>query len=498
MITVDDILGEKFEDNAPKLENRLQELENVGFGSKQDMTTIECTSRKDDDFEFAQLEGCTRTLPLTDIESDTDEITCPCGRNIELEKKEKTTKFRFEADYDGVRDWLQAQVKDVCSEPSVQTKSLTYLGYRFEGQILRTKIGEYHEDELIDTTVDIHLCHSKLSTPVAETIKLYGKNSFFVLVGDGVGNVQLFENLGLPYVEFDNVYTMNKNSRSEAIWNLIDDARAINKLTDIEKRAKIAAKLYRNYRTETNRVASIDEDVFEYITNTLFNYCFETSELYGTSESGLELPDGTLTLQLDQAAQVYLWDAKYSKPSKEPYNLDASDQRNMTKYPRKVYENAGMAEDDFPLDEFAGFIFVTPRMNANKISGFATKLHDEYQGQSFMSGAPVIQIRANALIALYERIRGNSQGTRQVPKTTLQEFHRLLQADTHHNSETEFAEYHEKHPDKDLGPEETTIFDVTETDIDNIFEELISEKSSSQTEIDHEYLRKISRKMQPN
>lgn len=502
MIGIDDILSEGFIGNDVGMGQKIDELEEVGFGTKQSITTIKCTTESDEDYDYAELEGCNRTIEVSDANLEEGIVICDCGRIIDLSEKTKTKRYTFDSDYDGLRNWLRSKIKEACDQASVRKNSLSYLGYRFEGKILRVKIDELRDGDHMQEKIDVHLCVSNIPEPILKTIKMYGKKSFFILIGDGVGSAKKFEDYGLPYVEFGQLYEADNSARSDQVWSLINRACTVDALTDIDRRAAIAAELYQHHRTETDGIAAINGDVFEYIVDSLLNYCFKTSELFGTSESGLEFPDGILALQLDGTAEVYLWDAKYSKPHKEPHSLKAATQRNMAKYPRQIRENSGMVEPDHPVDQFSGFIFVSPRIDSTDVFGFAKKLHDQYQNESYMSGAPVIHIRVDALIALYKRTRDNTYNAQKMLGTVRQAFHNLLQEDAYHDPKSEFVELHDQDSESEelddrILPrsEETTVFDVTESDIDYILDTHIKGRSTPQTELDYEHLRSIAHEL---
>lgn len=501
-ISIDDILDPSFEGNGPGIEDQIDELEEAGLGSKMSVTLIKCTSREDEDFEIAEVEGCERTIEVPEAQQDAGIVSCDCGRHIDLSKKESKTQFQFETDFDEVRNYIQNKAKEIETVFSAQKRSLTYLGYTFDSQILRIKREGFRDGEPIQDSVDAHLCTTRLPNPVVKTIKLYGRQAFFVLVGNGVGNRGQMEELNLPFIEFGKLYQMESGRKKEKLQHLIEAASEIGELTDLDTRARLAAQLYENHREKIGDIDQINEDVFEYIVNTLFNYCFRTSQLFGTTESGLEFPDGTLCLQVDGSGRLYLWDAKYSIPEKEPYDLSASDQRNMTKYPRLIRENSEMIEKDFPINSFAGFIFISPTMDASDLEGFASKLAEQYNDASYMNGAPVIQIRADALIELYRAVRDNKSEAKVIQQTLRLEFNRLLQEDTDHTPETEFREYHEaKHDDMEpenwpsLGSTEITLFDVTVDDVERLFEEALAKKSPPQVGLDSESLRETMRRL---
>lgn len=501
-VSIDDILDPSFEDNGPGIEDQMDELEEDGLGSKVAVTLIECTSREDGDFEIAEVEGCERTIEVPVAQQDAGIISCDCGRQIDLSKKKSKTQFRFETDFDEVRNYIQDKSKEIDSVTSAQKKSLTYLGYTFDGQILRIKREGFRDGEPIQDSVDAHLCTTRLSKPVVKALKLYGRRAFFVLVGNGVGNRGHLGELNLPLIEFGELYQMESEQQKEKLHHLIESVSEVGELTDLDTRARIAAQLYENHREKMGDIDRINEDIFEYIVNTLFNYCFRTSQLFGTTESGLEFPDGTLCLQVDGSGRLYLWDAKYSIPWKEPYDLSASDQRNMTKYPRLIRENSEMIEGDFPINSFAGFIFISPRMDASDLEGFASKLAEQYSDASYMNGAPIIQIRADALIELYRAVRDNKSEAKKIQQTLRLEFNRLLQEDTDHTPETEFSEYHEeKHDDVErenwppLGSTETTLFDVTVDDVERLFEDALAKKSPPKIGLDSESLRETMRRL---
>jgi len=112
-VSIDDILDPSFEGNGPGIEDLIDELEGAGLGSKESVTLIECTSREDDDFEIAEEEGCERTIVVTEAQQDAGIVSCDCGRQIELSKKTSKIRFRFETDFDEVRNYIQRKSKEI-------------------------------------------------------------------------------------------------------------------------------------------------------------------------------------------------------------------------------------------------------------------------------------------------------------------------------------------------------------------------------------------------
>ena len=499
MPSVDEIIAHSFEGSWKGIEDQLTALEEAGFGERREKVYIQCTSREDDDYEIAESIGCDTEIDISD-HTDEERVFCECGREILLEQKTMRSTYRFETDIDSIRNTLRNSIKQVTDQsPCQKQKKLSYLGFEFQDLVLRLELSMLRNGSHIEETVDIHLCPKRLPHPVAQTIKLYGKKSCFILVGAGTNNADQFTELNLPFVKYGDLFEADDEEFATLIWNILDRARNVDSLTDIEQRARIAEHLYSNHRRERDGLDAIDEDEFEYIVNTLLNYCFKTSEMFGTTMSGSEVPDGVLCLQEgSDGPHAYLWDAKYSEPDNEPYNFPAADQRNMTKYPEIIYEHSGMDEKGEDIEHFEGFIFITPHLRANDLINFAKKLNSRYSSGTVILSR-VTHIRADALIEFYKGIRSNTHGTRRVRTQTHKQFNSLLREDQHHKKETEFIEYNQREHDDEMDPKEWPwvgpsgigIFDLTRRDVDFLFNELIRTKSSPETELDYEHLRNM-------
>lgn len=499
MPSVDDIIAHSFEDSWKGIEDQLTALEEAGFGERREKVYIQCTSYEDDDYEIAESMGCNAEIDISN-RTDQERVFCECGREIFLKQKTMRSTYKFETDIDSIRDALRDHIKQVTNQSSCQKQEkLSYLGFNFRDLVLRLELNLLREGNHIEDTVDIHLCPERLPHQVAKTIKLYGKQSCFILVGAGTNNAEQFTELNLPFVKYGDLFEAENEEFEELIWDILDQARKIDSLTDIEQRARIAEHLYSNHRSERDGLDAIDEDEFEYIVNTLLNYCFKTSEMFGTTMSGSEVPDGVLCLQEgSNGPHAYLWDAKYSEPDSEPYNFPAADQRNMTKYPEIIYEHAGMDEKGEDIKHFEGFLFITPRLKTNDLINFAKKLTNRYSGDTIILSR-VAHIRADALIEFYKGIRSNTHGTRRVRTQTHKKFNSLLIENKHHKKETEFIEYNQRTHDDEIdpkdwpwvGPSGIGIFDLTTQDVDFLFNELIKTKSPPETEPDYEHLRNM-------
>lgn len=495
MPSVDKILAHSFRNDWANIEEQFDALEDADLGEREEKVFIDCTSRKDDDYEIAAAIGCSERVDISES-PDAKSVICECGREIDLTQKHRQRTFEFNTDFEALRNWVQSRVKTATNNSSVQMKDeLTFLSHTFDRSILVADLNLLRDNEHVTDVVDIHLCTERLPRSVAETIKLYGRQACFILVGEGVNNHDQFDDLNLPYAHFADLFDADDSAFENQIWDLLDAARAVDSLTDIEQRAEIAENLYTNHRHKHDGVTAIDEDDFEYIVNTLLNYCFMTSRMFGTTMAGKEVPDGVLCMQRPNGgADVYMWDAKYSSPENEPHELTANNQRNMTKYPKIIHDKSGMDERDADLTHFAGFIYVTPRLKTSNLVGFAKKLNERYADGSIIKST-VAHLRIDALLAFYRAVRENKYDARRVEVQTHKHFNSLLTDDDYHSHETEFIEHQIRNHGDDpedwppIGPSGIGIFDITTGDIEYIFDEYIKGKSSPQTEIDYQSLR---------
>lgn len=478
---MNNIFRDGYKANNPQIREIARDLEEEGLGEFHKEQYIECTSWEDDDYDIADAEGCERKITISAEDREEGYARCECGRIISLDDKTIRSRFSFDKDEMEVRDYIRGIIKNELDLTKGREESLTYFAHRFEDLVIDFDIDRIRDDERINTTVRVHFCFENLRDETVDAIKLYGRESVFILIGDGILNKERFRKNDLPILDFHDFYDVDSGTRSEKIWNRFNQAIATDELTDIARRAAIAKDLYKNNRGSSKaRDDVIDEDDFEHITNCLLNYCFKTSTIFGSTDSGKPVPDGVLCLQSNDRARAYLWDAKYSDPDNEPHKLSSSDQENMTKYPVTMRDLSNVGGGPGEFNEFAGFLLVSPEMKDAHVVGLTKKISKRYEERNEIGGLPVIHLRINALIRLYDLLRRNESGAQKQINWVRFELDNLLQRTSYHFGTPEY-------PD---APDELSVIDVSADEVDELFESNLEPDDTAFAELNYESIRR--------
>lgn len=486
MISANQIFRDGYKANNPQVREIARDLEEEGLGEFNKDQYIKCTSWEDDDYDIADYEGCERKIPISAEDCEEGYTRCECGRVIALEDKTIHSQFSFSTDQVEVRDYIRETISDELDLTKGREESLTYFAHRFEDRVIDFDIDRIRDDERINTTVRVHFCFKNLRDETVDAVKLYGRESIFILIGDGVLNEVRFRENDIPTLTFDDFYNTDSDTLSEKIWSRVDQTIATDELTDIARRAAIAKELYEDNRgSSETRDDVIDEDDFEHITNNLLNYCFKTSTIFGSTDSGKPVPDGVLCLQSNDRARAYLWDAKYSEPDSEPHELSSSDQENMTKYPVTMRDLSNVGDGPGEFNEFAGFLLISPEVKETHVVGLAKKISKRYEERNEIGGLPVIHLRIDALIRLYDLLRRNASGAQKQINWVRFEFDNLLQRTSYHFDTPEY-------PD---APDELTVIDVSADEVDELFESNLEPDDTAFAELNYESIRRRIEKL---
>lgn len=473
MSLLNKLLQTGYKSEIPEAKVLARQLEHDGLGEAKDEKYVKCTSTEDEDYEIAKESGCGGKVEIPS--NEVDSVICKCGRILDLSGKKKYTKYWFDPDWNAIRDYVREIIKQRCDLTKGRQKNLNYFSYEFEKRVVDFDIEKFIDGEPVQTTVRVHFVFDSLSNATVDTIKLYGRKGVFILAGDGALSKKQFEQNDLPVLEFSQFYQNDDSTVEEQIWEVFHKARKTDALTDIARRASIAKKLYENHRGNSNTNDDvIDEDDFEHITNNLFNYCFKTSKIFGSVDSGKPVPDGILCLQANNRARAYIWDAKYSDPRKEPHDISSSNQRNMTKYPIKLKEVSNVG-DGGDFKEFAGFILISPKISEDSLEGLAKKMNERYEENDEAGALAIIHLRIDALITLYELLKRNtSQAQKQINWVRI-EFDNLLKNTDYHNNTPEYEDI----------PAEITMIDVSSDEVRGIFENNLNPDGSEFKELNY-------------
>lgn len=130
-----------------------------------------------------------------------------------------------------------------------------------------------------------------------------------------------------------------------------------DRLSDAELKATLSERIYAEERE------GLSWREFEHCVQNILVHTFTTSRLLGGEESGVQVPDGVLTLNWDGTGQASIWDAKYAASSNVPRDL-SGDYEDMAKH-LVQFKRESNVRDVF--DDVSGFLLVSPGIKDSSV-----------------------------------------------------------------------------------------------------------------------------------
>ena len=207
----------------------------------------------------------------------------------------------------------------------------------------------------------------------------------------------------------------------------------------------------------------------------MLNDILSTSVLYEEDVSGVEVPDGALTLSWKDGENIYVWDAKFVD------NWEKGQTKLSGEY-HKIKNHLDTFQSESDADDFgglAGFIIFSPQVKLSNLTTLKQRL--EERGFRFDSEfGTVCHFPMRSLIYLHELVDQDHQDVKSKQNSFRKHLHRLVAHSSNHVHEPGELEGHDN------------VTDVSEEDIDRLFDYHLSHASKEFEEPNKEgYLRNL-------
>ncbi|MFC6961749.1 hypothetical protein ACFQL7_13170 [Halocatena marina] len=199
-------------------------------------------------------------------------------------------------------------------------------------------------------------------------------------------------------------------------------------LVNVEQRASLALGMCES----EDSLREMDWSDFEHCVDAMLKYSIGTSHLYGGTEPGTGVPDGTLTLNWPDNDCLYMWDAKF-------VDLIKNNETTLSDEYSKIFKHLKQLETkqkNAPIyNDVKGICLFSPGISKTSI----TRLAEFIQEQNLPSGTDwkgsICYFELNALTRLTKMKMENRSGIKQKMGTFEQALHQYLSTPAKHSNE---------------------------------------------------------------
>lgn len=427
-----------------------------GEVSLEESVRYQCVDPDDSDYQFVHGKDCNASF---EVERGTQNTNCPgCDRHVDLSQKDGEPVHRLKFDGSKIRDYFRNSTKSLSEVPSSITKSRHYISTNVE-PILNV---EYKDERVL-----MPLLLDDISKHVVDCMFVYNEPVAIFLTGNSIRHKSRLEKYNIPYITFGEL--VDSESDSGLLRPVLENAIDTFPRRSIEQKADAGINLYKCKKED------LTDDDYERIVQAVLKDILFTSVLYEEDVSGVEVPDGALTLNWDGGENIYVWDAKFVD------NWDRGETKLSGEY-HKIKNHLDTFQRESDADEFgglAGFILFSPRVKVSNLKTLKQRLEE----RGFRSGSEfgtVCHFPMNSLLYLHELLDQNHQNVKNKQNSFRKHLHRLIAHASNHD--------HEPEEIKDLD----NVTDVSKEDIDRLFDyHLSQEKKEFEKPNKERYLRNL-------
>lgn len=467
MTSADRLLQGNLTNVSPAIQERGRELEELGLCRVLETEYIFCVHPADNDYDRVYDHDCDARIELDGDEGRSTRCQ-ECGRDIILPDKERHTRIDIERSNDGVYDFLSDLAREAL-DTNVQKKynGLKYLDCRIEPVMEFTPGAK---------PANIQLLFEPLPSEIIDAIRLFDRNTVTILVGTATNNLSEFDDRNLPYLESSELIDTDRETALQTISDVVAQVIGQDRLSDVGLKTDISKRLYSNVRQDLSWRNFWRE--YEHCTQNILLHIFTTSRLLGGEESGVQVPDGILTLNWDNLGQAYIWDAKYAEPSNIPRDL-SGDYEDIAKHLVQFRQESNVRDI---FNDVAGFLLISPGITSSSVVRLAERIQQRLEENGDQWGGPVVHLRFEALLELYDIFRANNARVQEKPRELRRHTHRLF-----HN-----VGYHTTEPDE-YQEADVNVIDVDTDDIQRMIQQRVEPQEIEEDEINIEgYLANIN------
>jgi len=422
----------------------------------EESVRYQCVNPDDADYQFIHSNNCSASF---EVETGTQNTNCPsCNRHVDLSQKNSEPVYRLGFDGSKIRDYVRNSTKSLSDVPRCRTKSRHYITTDVE-PILNI---EYNYERVL-----MPLLFEDVSKDVIDCMFIYNEPVAIFLTGNSIRHKKRLETYNIPHTTFGEL--VSSENSSDVLKPILEDS--INKFPrrSIEQKADVGIDLYKRKKE------SLTDDDYERIVQAILKDILSTSVLYEEDVSGVEVPDGALTLSWKDGENIYVWDAKFVD------NWENGETKLSGEH-HKIKNHLDTFQRESDADEFgglAGFIIFSPQVKLSNLKTLKQRL--EERGFRFDSEfGTVCHFPMRSLLYLHELVDQNHQDVKSKQNSFRKHLHRLIAHASNHAHEPEEIEDLDK------------VTDVSKEDIDRLFDyHLSAERKEFEEPNKERYLRNL-------
>lgn len=415
-----------------------------------------CVDPDDADYQFVHSNDCNASF---EVELGTEDTNCPsCDRHVDLSQKNGKLVHKLKFDDSRIRDYVRKSVKSLNDVPRCRTKSRHYINTDVD-PILNI---DYKNERIL-----MPLLFEDVSKDVIECIFVYNEPVAIFLTGNSIRHKKRLEKYDIPYLTFGEL--VSSENSSDLLKPILESSIEKFPGSSIEQKADVGINLYERKKED------LTNDDYERIVQAILKDLLATSVLYEEDVSGVEVPDGALTLSWKTGGNIYVWDAKFVE-NWEKGQTKLSGEYHKIKNHLHTFQQESDAED---FGGLAGFIIFSPQLKLSNLKTLKQRL--EERGFRFNSEfGTVCHFPMRSLLYLHELVDQNHQDVKSKQNSFRKHLHRLIVHSSNHVHEPEEIE--------DLD----NVTDVSKEDIDRLFDYHLSTEGKEFEEPNKErYLRNL-------
>nr|WP_176705278.1 hypothetical protein [Halobacterium sp. GN101] len=399
----------------------------------EESVRYQCVDPDDADYQFVHGKNCDASFEVEEGMGDTN---CPgCDRHVDLSQKTGEQVYRLGFDESKIRDYVRRSTKALDGVPSSITKSRHYITTDVE-PILNV---EYNGENVL-----MPLLLDDVSKDIIDCMFIYNEPLAIFLTGNSIRHKKRLEKNNIPYITFGEL--VSAESTSDLLKPVLEDSVEKFPRRSIEQKADAGIDLYERKKE------SLTDDDFERIVQVVLKDILSTSVLYEEDVSGVEVPDGALTLNWKDSENIYVWDAKFVE------NWERGETKLAGEY-HKIKNHLDTFQRESDADDYgglAGFIIFSPQVKLSNLKTLKQRL--EERGFRFDSEfGTVCHFPMRTLLYLHELVDRNYQDVKSKQNSFRKHLHRIIAHSSNHVHEPEEIE--------DLD----NVTDVSKEDIDRLF-----------------------------
>lgn len=381
---------------------------------------IECVNPDDEDYHSVPDKSCEAEIQVQD---GVEVYECPgCRREIYLSEKSTYKKHRIKLDHSEIYLFVRDKFRNTLgSSGTKKDNGLTYCDETVEPVI---------EVENDDGKIVVQLISRQISRSTIEWIRIYDRPTVSILFDDGLGLSDEFDRFGLPYFTLGELVDRMNTEIEEDIADIFSDLIEWPKFSNIQQKAELSLSKCQNQSV----LVSMSWDDFEHCVQNMLKYIIETSYIYGGTEPGTGVPDGTLTLNWEGNDSLFMWDAKF-------VDLAENNETRLSDEYSKIFRHLSQLQEKQKSEptytEISGIILFSPGIAETNITRLAEFIHEQNLPSDSDWNGCISYFELESLLMLIKYILRNESGIHNKRAKFEEALHEYLTSPAKHDEDPE-------------------------------------------------------------